>query len=95
MFDRSTVAVLTPSQNYEYSDSTLAVDIQIKNSSPLRFNLVDQDNTPIILTYVLLEIKLTKASWFDSFQTEAHAQRSKRGPHTKRQAWLELSDVVG
>jgi hypothetical protein len=84
-FEFSTLAVLSPSNAFQYQSQSLETHMALINNSPFKFRIVDQDNRPVILSMCVMEMQ---------FYTKAYFSEADRGAvrHQKRQMYVHITD---
>jgi hypothetical protein len=81
-FEFSTLAVLSPSNAFQYQSQSLETHMSLINNAPFKFRIVDQDNQPVILSMCVMEMQFYTKAYFSETVCESNNKMVNYVQHT-------------
>ncbi|CAL6059066.1 Hypothetical_protein [Hexamita inflata] len=87
-FEEGTLIVINKSSKFCYTNKNLDVHLMLGTNPPFIFEILDQDNRPVNLSYLVMEIQFYQKSAIN-FSDEGFLPSQIKG-HTKNQLYVHL-----
>ncbi|CAL6037952.1 Conserved_hypothetical protein [Hexamita inflata] len=88
LFSTDVLAVVNRSSKFCYSNKNLDVHLQLLKNPPLTFRIIDQDDRPVNISYIVLELMFYQKDALN-FTDEVGSPSQIKG-HTKQQMFVSL-----
>ncbi|CAL6030325.1 Hypothetical_protein [Hexamita inflata] len=88
LFDYDVLTIVNRSSNFCYSNKNLDVHLQLLKNPPLTFRILDQDNRPINISFIVIELQFYQKQVLN-FTNEVTLSSQIKG-HNKMQMFMSI-----
>ncbi|CAL5996703.1 Hypothetical_protein [Hexamita inflata] len=88
LFDNDVLTIVNRSSNFCYSNKNLDVHLQLLKNPPLTFRILDQDNRPINISFIVIELQFYQKQVLN-FTNEVTLSSQIKG-HNKMQMFMSI-----